>query len=109
MRPNSRSDSPAARSHHSCERCPKTAPMLRTCASRFLTGTRPSITMLPDVGYNTPQSILMVVDLPAPLAPMYPTISPFSISKEISLTAFSVLYSRYTKSKNAPLKPSRRS
>ena len=46
----------------------------------------------PESGTRIPDSTLIVVDLPAPFGPMYPTISPFLIEKEILLIAFISLY-----------------
>ena len=42
---------------------------------------------LPSVGLSTPAITLSKVDLPAPLKPSTPTLSPFSTVKEISLSA----------------------
>ena len=42
----------------------------------------------PASGFKRVVSILMVVDLPAPLGPRKPKISPFWMAKEISSTAF---------------------
>ena len=46
----------------------------------------------------------MVVDFPAPFAPIYPTISPSFISKLISSTAFFIVYSVEKNDLKAPLK-----
>ena len=46
----------------------------------------------PLVGNRIPVSILIVVDLPAPLGPIKASISPFSIVKLTLLTAFFSLY-----------------
>jgi hypothetical protein len=43
--------------------------------------------MLPQVGLSVPQIICSKVDLPLPLHPMIPTVSPFLISNETSLSA----------------------
>src|SRR5690625_6335287 len=61
--------------------------MLRALARRSFHGTTPSTSTCPELGTSTPVSILMVVDLPAPLGPRYPTISPSSIRSETSSTA----------------------
>src|SRR5947207_5710746 len=41
----------------------------------------------PDVGFNSPHNIRIVVDLPAPLLPRKPKISPLRTSKLTSSTA----------------------
>src|SRR5215475_515580 len=41
----------------------------------------------PDVGVSRPQSMRMVVDLPAPLGPRNPKISPFFVSRLMRSTA----------------------
>ena len=56
-------------------------------------------------GIKIPVIILMVVDLPAPLLPIYPTISPFPIVKEISSTAVFTTFSLENKPLMAPLSP----
>ena len=48
----------------------------------------PLTVMRPEVGVKTPDSILMVVDFPAPFMPIYPTDSPFSMEKLMFFTAF---------------------
>src|SRR3954452_10785863 len=53
--------------------------------------TRPRTAMRPDVGAVTPQSIDSNVDLPAPLRPSTPTLSPGWISKSTSRKAHSEL------------------
>ena len=52
--------------------------MLRAFSLRCFQGTSPATRTSPDVGTRIPVSILMVVDLPAPFGPMYPTSSPGS-------------------------------
>src|SRR5664280_738474 len=47
----------------------------------------PATTPAPDVGVIMPQSMRIVVDLPEPLAPRNPNISPFFTEKVILLTA----------------------
>ena len=48
--------------------------------------------MVPVLGVIMPAIIRRRVVLPAPLGPIYPTISPFLIEKEILLVAFTSLY-----------------
>ena len=79
-----RSDSASGRSHHSCERCPKTTPIRRDSSARCSTGRSPHVVTRPAVGVRMPVSILIVVDLPAPFAPMYPTASPRPSVNEIA-------------------------
>ena len=57
-------------SHQSWVRWPNTTPMLRALAMRWRWGTIPPTETSPPVGTRMPTSILMVVDLPAPLGPM---------------------------------------
>ncbi len=52
-----------------------------------------------------PVSILIVVDLPAPLGPMYPISSPLSTLKLIPLTADVTVYSRVNRVRSAPSRP----
>ena len=52
------------------ERWPNMTPMSRALATRCRAGSRPRTRQLPAVGWMMPVSILMVVDLPAPLGPM---------------------------------------
>ena len=63
-------DSRSGRSHHSWLRWPKTTPIRRARSRRRRTGSRPQVRTEPEVGTRMPVSILMVVDFPAPLAPM---------------------------------------
>ena len=49
--------------------------------------TRPLTTAVPRVGCVIRDRIFSSVDLPAPLEPMIPTVSPLLISKETSLSA----------------------
>jgi len=49
--------------------------------------SKPPTLAVPDVGSRRPQSIRMVVDFPAPLAPKKPKIRPRSTSKLTSSTA----------------------
>ena len=48
----------------------------------------------------------MVVDLPAPLGPKYPTTSPFATRKLTSSTALTTRMSRVKKSRNSASRPS---
>ena len=48
-------------------------------------------------GYKMDESILMVVDFPAPLGPINATFSPFLILKDILSTAVTFLYSGLNK------------
>ena len=48
---------------------------------------RPLASMLPPVGGNVPQISCSKVVLPEPLRPMMPTVSPFLISNDTSLSA----------------------
>ena len=77
----------------------RTNPSLRRTSARLRGITsRPSTKILPSVcdpaaapapGPASPKSSFMTVDLPAPLAPISPTFSPFLISKETSeMTGF---------------------
>ena len=57
-----------------------------TSSGSRLTST-PSTTAVPEVGFSSPHSMRMVVDLPAPFAPRKPKISPRSTSKLMRSTA----------------------
>ncbi|MDR0707793.1 MAG: hypothetical protein LBF60_07955 [Treponema sp.] len=57
---------------------------------------------------STPESILSVVDFPAPLGPMYPRISPLSIEKKMSSTALFTVYSRWKSDMHESQKSDRR-
>jgi hypothetical protein len=61
--------------------------MRRLTFSGFLTTSRPSTVALPELGNRRPQSIRIVVDLPAPLLPRKPNISPFRTVRLIESTA----------------------
>ena len=67
---SSRNDSASGRSHHSWLRWPNTTPIRRASSRRCRTGSSPQTRTRPEVGTRIPVSILMVVDLPAPFAPM---------------------------------------
>ena len=79
-------------SHQSTDRLPKTMPVFLLIFCRFFVGSSPPTSTFPEVGVSTPDSILMVVDLPQPLGPTYPTASPFSMPKLMSLTARRISY-----------------
>lgn len=51
-------------------RCPNTTPMWWVYVSRSFQGTYPATRTSPELGTRIPASILIVVDLPAPLGPM---------------------------------------
>ena len=59
----------------------------------------------PSLGCKMPVSILMVVDLPAPLGPMKANISPFSSEKLTSETAVISSVSGFHKARRLPLSP----
>src|SRR5208283_2735071 len=61
--------------------------MLRFTASGSPAMSMPATVADPEVGARRPQSILMVVDLPAPLAPRRPKMLPAGTSKETESTA----------------------
>src|SRR5947209_15713061 len=87
---SSRSESMRGKSHHSCERWPKTTPMRLASSLRWRRGLSPATLTVPPLGWRMPVSILMVVDLPAPFGPINPIISPRSISSERSCTALTI-------------------
>ena len=64
-----------------------TTPILFFTSISFLSSGIPSISISPDVGFNVPVNILIVVVFPAPFGPRNPYISPFFISRLIELTA----------------------
>ena len=61
--------------------------MMRFTPSGFVPTSMPPTSAVPVVGVSSPHSIRIVVDLPAPLAPRNPKISPCSTEKDKSLTA----------------------
>ncbi len=63
-------ESRSGRSHQSWLRWPNTTPISRASTRRCGTGSSPQVRTVPEVGTRMPVIILMVVDLPAPLAPM---------------------------------------
>ena len=105
---SSSNNSRVGRSHHNCVRCPNTTPIRRTCSTRCRYGTRPSTTTRPLLGTRMPVSIFIVVDLPAPLGPIYPTISPSFTRNETSSTATTVCFSRASSVRSVPQRPPRR-
>src|ERR1035438_2521556 len=61
--------------------------MFRRISSGFLATSKPATAPQPEVGVSSPQSIRMTVDLPAPLGPRKPKISPVFTWKETWSTA----------------------
>src|SRR5208282_3879279 len=59
-------------------------------ASDCVAMSRPPTVALPEVGFSRPQSMRMVVDLPAPLGPRKPKISPRRTSRLTWSTATKV-------------------
>ena len=55
---------------------------------------RPHTSICPEVGGRIPAIARMIVDLPAPLAPMIPSAVPFGTSKETLLTALTSMRAR---------------
>jgi hypothetical protein len=64
-----------------------TSPMLRRTASRSVVTSCPATQAVPEVGRASVHRILMVVDLPAPLGPRKPNVSPVRTSKSMPRTA----------------------
>src|SRR3990172_5242743 len=64
-------------------------PIRRLTSSVCCTTSRPSSCARPAVGCKRPQSMRMTVDLPEPLGPRKPKISPASMSRLTSSTATS--------------------
>src|ERR1035437_8608497 len=56
-------------------------------ASGLLPTSKPATVARPEVGFSSPQSMRMVVDLPAPLGPRNPNTSPFLTERSIRSTA----------------------
>src|SRR5579863_2734175 len=79
--------------------------MLRAFSLRLFHGTNPATRTWPEVGTRIPVSILIVVDLPAPLGPIYPTSSPGSSAKFTPPTATRSSYSGEMRERNAPRAP----
>src|SRR3954469_15317953 len=69
-----------------------TSPMLRRTSSRCRTTSKPATVAAPAVGSTRVHSILMVVDLPAPLGPRKPKTSPAATSKSTPSTATRASY-----------------
>ena len=65
----------------------KTKPIFRRTVSRSLVTSYPATVALPEVGMARVHRILIVVDLPAPLGPRKPNVSPDLTSKSIPRTA----------------------
>ncbi len=61
--------------------------MRRLISSRWVRMSKPATVPWPPEGSRSPQSIRMVVDLPAPLGPRKPKISPGRTSRLMRLTA----------------------
>src|SRR2546429_5523832 len=100
--------SSGGRSHTSCWRLPSTRAMRRLNAGPPLQGAKPATATRPLVGYSSPASILSVVVLPAPLGPRNPTISPGSMAKVTSRTAWTSRYRGRSSARSAPLSPGSR-
>ena len=66
----------------------KRKPMRRASSLVFreVVGT-PSMSTSPEVGFKSPFASRIVVDFPAPLVPIIPSMSPFSSENETSFTA----------------------
>src|SRR4051795_12444112 len=62
-------------------------PMRSLIRSASVATSKPTTVALPPVGSRIPQSMRMVVDLPAPFGPRTPKISPRSTVSETSRTA----------------------
>src|SRR5437763_5494629 len=73
--------------YQSWDRWPNSVPMRAARARRCRQGTMPSTSASPSVGWRMPVSILIDVDLPAPLGPMYASRSPRSTAKLMPATA----------------------
>ena len=61
--------------------------MLRRTAFGWVVTSKPAILTCPELGLASVQSMLMVVDLPAPLGPKNANTSPSKTSKSIRSTA----------------------
>src|SRR3954471_20636402 len=108
MRWFKRDESITGRSHQSWLRCPNTTPISRAFTVRYRCGTRPSTETAPPDGTSIPVSILIIVDLPAPFGPRYPTASPASIENDTSSTATTSVNSRVRSVRIAPANPGKR-
>src|SRR5205823_5646324 len=64
-----------------------TTPIWRFTSTGFVLRSMPRISMRPEVGASSPVSILMVVDLPAPLGPRKPKNCPGATCKSMPSTA----------------------
>ena len=74
-------------SHHNWLFCPNTTPIFLEISFRLSCGHLPKIFISPILGAIMPVNSFIVVDLPAPFGPIYPTISPCFISNDTSLIA----------------------
>jgi hypothetical protein len=61
--------------------------MLNPAPSSSNADIRPFMVTFPSVGFNTPVMIFSIVDFPAPLTPMMPTVSPRQTEKLTSCRA----------------------
>src|SRR5215470_17460955 len=61
--------------------------MLRRISSGWVLTSNPPTVAVPEVGARSPQRMRIAVDLPAPLGPRKPKISPGRTSSETLLTA----------------------
>src|SRR3989338_6960443 len=91
--PKNSSESVKGKFGKSCERVPKTVPILYASFFRSFDGSSPRTLAFPDVGKSMPVNILIVVDFPAPLGPINATRSPLLTENEISSTALISLVS----------------
>ena len=87
MAPRVSSDVRAGSSLHNNDRWPNRVPIRRLRARRWPQGSSPSTRTEPADGRSRPVSILMDVDLPAPLGPMKANRSPGATENEIPRTA----------------------
>jgi hypothetical protein len=65
----------------------KTSPMCRRTDLAWVTTSNPATVALPEVGCARVQSILMVVDFPAPFGPRIAKVSPCATSKAGAATS----------------------
>ena len=92
-------------SHHSCVRCPNTTPISLTWFILSFQGVLPFTRHSPLSGVRIPLRILIVELFPAPLGPIYPTISPSPMVKLTWSKALMVSYSLVNRVRQAALKP----
>ncbi len=69
--------------------------MRRASLTLLRCGSSPATRSVPEVGIRIPVSILIVVDLPAPFGPMYPTSSPGSTRRSMPSTAVKLVRCRW--------------